>query len=201
MKHKVQVWLKMQQTGPMRWTKMNKFHLVAPWTSPSSSPCRHQHSVFPYQMELVYLLYWIPQLSERKSKRATIWRRRIRSASRNLQNNVDYYLIDILKSFGICKLNVKIWKVILLGLVGRTEKSQNTVSTLSVPIIRYNPLATCPKYRNSAQDFGIAVAATRVLPSLLSSAPPGWMDNWERGEFAGRLSICCRRAAISSSCF
>ena len=64
-------------------------------------------------------------------------------------------------------------KLILLGSLGSgTVKSQKTVSTFSVPIIRYNPFIVCPKYLRSAQDFGIAAAATAVL-LLLSSAPLG----------------------------
>ena len=59
--------------------------------------------------------------------------------------------------------------ILLLGSLGSAAaKSQKTVSTFSVPIMRYNPFIVCPKYLKSAQCIGIAAAATAVL-SLLSA--------------------------------
>ena len=52
-------------------------------------------------------------------------------------------------------------------MLGRTEKSQWTVSTFPVPIIKYNPFAACPFFLRSAHDFGIPVAATLVLLTLI----------------------------------
>ena len=80
--------------------------------------------------------------------------------------------------------------MILLGSLGINVKSQKTVSTFSVPIIRYSPVTVCPKNRTSAQDFGISAAATAVL-SLLSPLLMGLIATCERIEFAGRSSIFC----------
>ena len=59
--------------------------------------------------------------------------------------------------------DIDVIKLLLLELLGKTEKSQKTVSTFFVTIIKYNPFAACPLFLRSAQDFGIPVATTAVL--------------------------------------
>ena len=56
--------------------------------------------------------------------------------------------------------------MLLLELRKKSDKSQKTVSTFSVPIIRLSPFAVCPFCFKSAQDFGIP-----FIDSLTADCP------------------------------
>ena len=91
----------MQEDTPIRRMKMNKFQPAAPWTSPTSSSWPRLRSVFPRQKESASLLCWNNHFSAHRNKRETIWRRRIRSASENLQKQLSCRIFPFVNEFAL----------------------------------------------------------------------------------------------------
>ncbi len=74
--------------SPVPWKRKNKFPVSMPWIFPMSSPWRFPRLTPPNRTEPELIVWKMKNFFGRRNGRALIWRRRIRSISGNLFNQL-----------------------------------------------------------------------------------------------------------------